>query len=312
MNRILLILFLCLLSATSVPARETVKGVVVDSKGDPIPGVKVEIPGSNESVFTDVDGIFQIILREPTKKLLFFYPGLGTSIKEVVPEMKVVLGNKGWEGQTDCYRGMVDLEGGMGLHGNVTIKSGDNEMRNIHTLLAAGVTTTHGAQITENLFFGLGLGASLVFTQYNRIEGYDSNFNCYASTKFSGVDIPLFLCARWDFGLTKKTAPYIGLRLGYSTYIPKNCYLSSSYSYSQNISSRLEVERNLIGSFFFQPTVGYRMTVYRKLGINLGLSYLSGKLSKYTAESYSNGHSLKSKFIQREAGTILFNIGFDF
>ncbi|MDE6340068.1 MAG: carboxypeptidase-like regulatory domain-containing protein [Muribaculaceae bacterium] len=307
MNRIFLILFLGLLSATSVFARETVKGIVVDSKGDPMPGVKVDIPGTNESVYTDLDGVFQIILREPAKQLQFFYPGYGTSTHKVEPEMKVVLG-KGWEGQTECYRGMVDLEGGIGLGGNFTIKRDYNEFRDIHTLLLAGATTTHGAQITRNFFLGFGTGAYLDFTQFEEI-GVNSNtsYSSYNYFFFSGVHIPLFMSTRWDFGLTKKTAPYIGLRLGYSMYIPTNNYHEWHRRY-------LDVSRNCIGSYFFQPMVGYRTTIYRKFSINLGLSYLSGRLAKYTAESYeSNYHNhLKSKYIKRDDGTILFNIGFDF
>ncbi len=95
MKRFLLIFILALLPALGVLARETVKGTVVDAKGNPIPGVRVEIPGKSEYVFTDLDGAFQIILREPTKNLKFTYPGYSPSTYKVKPEMTVVLG-KGW------------------------------------------------------------------------------------------------------------------------------------------------------------------------------------------------------------------------
>ncbi len=92
MKRLLLIFILTLMPVLSVLARETVKGTVLDAKGNPIPGVRVEIPGNSEYVFTDLDGAFQIILREPTKNLKFTYPGYSPSTYKIKPEMTVVLG----------------------------------------------------------------------------------------------------------------------------------------------------------------------------------------------------------------------------
>lgn len=311
-NRFFLILFLGFLSAASGFARETVKGVVVDSKGEPVPGVKVEIPGSSEFTFTDLDGAFQITLRDPVKNLNFIYPGFGSISRRVQPEMKVMLG-KGWEGNAKGFRGMVDLEGGIGFNGKATIVSGDCEVRNFQTYILPGVTYTLGYQINRHLFIGAGFGAYLDFTRYENPHRYDSYYYSYSSTELTGSYIPLYLAARWDFGLTKKTAPYIGLRIGYMQYLTDvDETLCSSYCYDGRYSSYMDVYGELCGSVFFSPSIGYRMSLHKKAGMNIGISYLAGMKKKLSAEA-SYGNSTKYLDItQRTSDAILFNIGFDF
>lgn len=318
-----MILIIGILTAFSAMARETVTGTVVDSHGDPIPGVKVEIPGSSEYVFTDLDGRFQLILREPTKKLNFTYPGLGTTSHRVAPEMRVLLG-KGWAGREKGYRSMFDIEGGLGFKGNVTFQDGDNQVRNIHTFLLTGFTTTHGCQITRNLFVGAGVGVYLECLQYEEIEDYyhyyDSGYDCWKNFDFTGAIIPLYVAARWDFGLSQKTAPYIGLRIGYSAFVSFDSYEFAYVSNGNDLyRKRLEVNQKSHGSFFIAPSIGYRMTVYNKFGINLGLSYMIGRKHKYSVyqacydyadETYLYDYT--QDFTQRASDVILFNIGFDF
>lgn len=307
MNRLLLIITLGLLSAMSVAARETITGTVVNSHGEPIPGVKIEIPGSSEFFFTDLDGAFQITLKEPVKKLRFTYPKLGTVTHNVKPEMKVVLG-KGWAGREKGFRYLLDLEGGMGFKGKVTMKSGTELVSDIHTFLMAGLTNTYGCQINRNLFVGIGYGAYLDLTGYNEIDDHYS----YQEVQFTGVNVPLFLKVRWDFGLSQKTAPYVGLRIGYNRFVcVDDGYISEFYGVGSDNWSYAYVEKQNYGSFFIAPSIGYRMTLHNKIGMNLGLRYMTGMKCKYTVNDYYDNGYYK-EFIQPASDVLFFNIGFDF
>lgn len=317
MKRILLILILNILPALCMLARETVKGIVVDSHGDPIPGVRVEIPGKNEFVFTDLDGAFQIVLREPTKKLQFSYPGFSQSTYNVRPEMTVVLG-KGWAGHEKGGRVMYDLEGGMGFNGKATFRSGNLEAKDIHTFVMPGITITPGYQFNRHLFVGIGTGAYLDLTKLEEIEHYSSRYESWQEFPFTGVHVPLFLTARWDFGLTKKTAPYVDLRVGYIRFFKSGEYgkLSILYNYGDNYSTSLVVDQENYGSFFIAPSIGYRVNIYKKFGMNFGIRYMAGMKKKYSATTklygYDSGETKSYEFIQRASDVLLFNIGFDF
>lgn len=53
----------------------TVKGVVSDEKGDPLPGVTITVDGSPRGVITDIDGNYSIEVK-PNDKLTFSFIGL--------------------------------------------------------------------------------------------------------------------------------------------------------------------------------------------------------------------------------------------
>ena len=307
MNRLLIVIILGILSTASVLARETVKGTVVDAKGEPIPGVRVEVPGNSEFVFTDLDGMFQIILREPTKNLKFSYPGYSPATYKVKPEMTVVIG-KGWAGHEKGSRSMIDLEGGIGFNGKATFISEDCEARDLQTLVLTGMSFTLGRQINRHLFIGGGFGTYLDLTRYEELEHYNNYYSNWKYTDLTGVYASLFVAARWDFGLTRKTAPYIGLKAGYMQYIPITDY---DLCYAYGSSSRIIVNGGLCGSFFISPSIGYRITLHNKFGMNLGISYMAGMKKKFNVEEYSRNTTTEFVFKQRTSDAILFNIGFD-
>lgn len=58
-------------------AQDVVTGTVVDKDGNPLPGVKIEIPGTPEMVISDLDGTFSITRSDLSrKKLLATYAGM--------------------------------------------------------------------------------------------------------------------------------------------------------------------------------------------------------------------------------------------
>lgn len=307
MNKKLLILIVGFLSALNVIARETITGTVVNDHGEPMPGVRVEVPGSSDFVFTDLDGKFQIVLRDHAKELKFSYPGINTMTYAIAPEMQVTLG-KGWAEQGHRFRYMLDLEGGMGIGGKTTIKSGNCEVRNIHTFLMTGPVYTWGYQINKHVFAGLGFGAYLDLAKYEEVEGYTNN---YSYISITGINIPVFLTARYDFGLAKKTAPYVDCRIGLMEFVQTDSQLCYCYS-----GTRLIVAQSNYSSFFIAPAIGYRISIYNKFGMNLGIRYMTGMRNKYKAYStyqsdYVNDEKT-SYFTQRASDVILFNIGFEF
>ncbi|MBD5262859.1 MAG: hypothetical protein HDS39_02140 [Bacteroides sp.] len=317
MNRLLLIITLVLMSAFGLSARETVTGTVVDSHGEPLPGVKVEVPGTSQYVFTDLDGAFQIILRDPVKKLDFTYPGFGTSSHRVRPEMTVVL-SKGWAGNAKGGRSLLDLEGGMGFNGKATFKSGEMEAKDIHTFVMPGFTFTTGYQFNRNLFIGFGTGVYIDILKYECINDDSQYYDSWTEFPMAGIDIPLFVAARWDFGLKKKTAPYVDVRAGYMMFFRTGddgdqCWVED---YNNNHYSHMSADQVNHGSFFVAPSIGYHMSIYRKFGINLGIRYMAGIKKKYRAGTLyytENDYKYSSfEYTQRASDLLIFDIGFDF
>ena len=75
------LLILILLLPFSVLAQNTVGGTVFDKvSGQPIPGVNVNVQGTNNNVSTDFDGKYQLFNVKKGDKLLFSYVGYANSI----------------------------------------------------------------------------------------------------------------------------------------------------------------------------------------------------------------------------------------
>lgn len=80
-------------------AQETITGVVVDKKGNPIPGVWLEIPNTADHTISDLDGTFSITpSSEFSKKLKATYAGMGYKTKKMKDGMRIVMKEyKGWK-----------------------------------------------------------------------------------------------------------------------------------------------------------------------------------------------------------------------
>ena len=95
------------------------------------------------------------------------------------------------------------------------------------------ISTTHGYQITSNLFVGAGVGVHL----YKFNDGDDKTH----------YNLPVFADIRWDILETKFT-PFIDLKSGYS------------------------VAGEFTGAYV-KPSLGCRMAIGSKLGLNIGVGY---------------------------------------
>ena len=336
MKRILFILCFCVLGLSSLMAQELVTGTVVDKDDDPVPGARVEIVGRSEYALTDIDGTFRIELPVPATKVQVSYPGYPTIERKIKPDMVIKLG-KGWGANAKGYRGFFDFYGGFGFGGKVNVVAGLNEINDIKNYLAFGFSMTHGYQINRHLFVGLGVGMyANALSAIIRDPEYDYNNEqqeYVGQTKsreiaMSNITFPFFADVRWDFGLAEKTAPYVGVKLGYQKSINPDDYsegesyewgIFESYSWNNGSSAELNVFSHDCSGFFFQPSIGMRTTMKGKRGFNIGLSYNVLFRKKLTASyRFSNYNGNSVPIVERKdlgissGGVLMLNFGFDF
>lgn len=89
-------------------AQTTVTGTVVDTKGQPMPGARVQVKGTGESVVTAMDGTFAITMPNNKSKLQADYAGWQTATKLGKDGMTIKMKKGGWE-KPDKYRWFVAL-----------------------------------------------------------------------------------------------------------------------------------------------------------------------------------------------------------
>ena len=77
-------------SVNVVQQQSTVKGTVVDSKGEPVIGANVVAEGSKSGTITDIDGVFKINVR-PGTKLKISFIGYDTQTVAAKNNMQVIL-----------------------------------------------------------------------------------------------------------------------------------------------------------------------------------------------------------------------------
>ena len=122
------------LATLSMPAmaQNAITGTVTDTKGAPMPGAKVQIKGTNESVLTNMDGTFSIVTNKKNPKLRAEYAGWDATTKTGKDGMVIV------ETPTDT---MVELISPNGMTRTVAAKAGINTYpveRGICIVRAAG------------------------------------------------------------------------------------------------------------------------------------------------------------------------------
>lgn len=112
MKKLLSILCLLLASVAYTFAQNIVSGTVVDRDGNPVPGAKVEIVGSTESVITELDGTFRLDIRHPAKKVQVFYAGMQTKMQAIRPDMIIKLSQSNWwNTKPEKYSWLINVQG---------------------------------------------------------------------------------------------------------------------------------------------------------------------------------------------------------
>lgn len=100
--------------ADVIQKKDTVSGIVIDKKKQPLPGAKVEIVGQSYSAFTDLDGRFNIKCEPGAKKVLVTYPKLKPAKKKIKPDMTVQIG-RSWKQIPEHFQWFVGANIGIGV-----------------------------------------------------------------------------------------------------------------------------------------------------------------------------------------------------
>lgn len=100
--------------ADVIQKKDTVTGLVIDSKKQPLPGARVEILGQSYSAFTDIDGRFNIKCEPGAKKVLVTYPKARAIKKKIQPDMTVQIGRT-WRQVPERYQWFVGANIGIGM-----------------------------------------------------------------------------------------------------------------------------------------------------------------------------------------------------
>ncbi len=100
--------------ADVISPKDTVTGTVIGKNKEPLPGAKVEIIGQPYSVFTDLDGRFNIKCEPGAKKVRVSYPKARDVKKKISPDMTVRIGRT-WRQVPENYQTFFGANIGVGL-----------------------------------------------------------------------------------------------------------------------------------------------------------------------------------------------------
>lgn len=91
-------------------AQETVTGVVVDKKGNPLPGVWIEVPNSDGPTISDLDGTFTLNIMNPGKqKLTASYAGMNQRKVKVKDGMRIKMSESSWRTAPSDWNTFVEV-----------------------------------------------------------------------------------------------------------------------------------------------------------------------------------------------------------
>lgn len=110
MKKLFAVLATVLTVVPMIEAQESVTGVVVDKNGNPIPGVRIEIPGTPDQTISGLDGTFTISSSNPKKnKVVASYAGMGQRKMKLKDGMKIKMSEYNWWSQKpDSWNWLVE------------------------------------------------------------------------------------------------------------------------------------------------------------------------------------------------------------
>ena len=96
MRKLLIIAFAFTAFCQTTLAQVTYTGTVVDSKGTPMPGAKVQVKGTDESVITNMDGTFVVETSRKKPKFTAKYAGWNAATKTASNGMTIKMSRSSW------------------------------------------------------------------------------------------------------------------------------------------------------------------------------------------------------------------------
>lgn len=110
MKKLIAMLLTTTCAASVSFAQEAVTGVVVDKKGNPLPGVKIEIPGTSDQTISDLDGTFTLYPTDPSKKNIYAsYAGMNPRKVKLKNGMRIKMKEYNWwSKKPDSWNWMIN------------------------------------------------------------------------------------------------------------------------------------------------------------------------------------------------------------
>ncbi|MDE6008051.1 MAG: carboxypeptidase-like regulatory domain-containing protein [Muribaculaceae bacterium] len=316
MSKKLIFLFIWFTCLIPLQAQEVITGTVVDSKNQPIPGVRVEVVGRSEVTTTDIDGTFRLDLPVAVKKLRFQYVGHKPIERNVKPDMIVKMGH-GWQGRDTGYRGFFDFMGGFGTGGVMNFHFQDESFTDIgKSSIMFGLSMTHGYQINPMFFAGVGVGVTPLMLYCTE----DSGDYLWGEHAFYGIACQFYADFRWDYDIKAKTSPFVDLKLGYQRIFAIHDFIDA-YSNWYGYGNEFELESTITKGVLLMPTIGLRTAIGAKSAFNVGLSYnimvkRAFNVTGHTNLLLPNGEAINEhtdpKTFSSIGGCFMLNFGFDF
>lgn len=99
MKKLIAMLVTVLCAVPMIVAQESVSGVVVDKQGNPLPGVRIEVPGSSDWTVSDLDGTFTITPPFGSKKVQATYAGMNSRKVKLKDGMRIKMNDANWWSQ---------------------------------------------------------------------------------------------------------------------------------------------------------------------------------------------------------------------
>lgn len=97
MKKLIAILIMIISAFPVILAQGTVTGMVVDKKGNPLPGVKIEIPGTPDQAISDLDGTFTINRSDITKRKVYAtYAGMRPAKVKISDNTVIKMREENW------------------------------------------------------------------------------------------------------------------------------------------------------------------------------------------------------------------------
>lgn len=214
---ILAVMAMTILGASAQIEQKTVRGVVLDTNGNPIAGAEVMAPGGGASIITDADGSFSMTVSPYLKTLTASYAGMGTKKmkvkfdRDMIFKMKTAwrtrgfisaIGNIGW----NAY--MYEMTGGGGIMGGILGKWGayGKFVYTNQNDISGTIGVIKGVTSAFYLYLGLGYGSTYDFDYYDYYDKYLSDNSIEVYKNYPG--------AAFDFGAIIKPSKHFGFSVG--------------------------------------------------------------------------------------------------
>lgn len=227
MKKLLVILAAMAMTAFGASAQveqKTVRGVVLDTNGNPIAGAEVMAPGGGASTITDADGSFSMTVSPYLKTLTATYAGMGSKKMKVRFDRDMVFNMKSaWKS-----RGFISLignfayheylwdspvSGGGGIMGGVLGKWGAYGKFTMTNKKEISATAGLIKGIIPALYFYIGVGFGSVAHDYWVDEYYNTDTHRY---EYDKVMTERYSGGALDFGFIIKPAKHFGFSLGFN------------------------------------------------------------------------------------------------